>query len=347
MRCADCGQEIAEDQAACVYCGRPAHLEIVDPATTPPIRASLTAIQMGEDASPSAGTWIGKLELHGQDIFVGRLPSSDIALEGDSLVSRRHLRFYAKQGHYFIEDLYSSNGTLVNDAELIAPLMLTGGEVVRVGSFALLYESQSAEAAAEAPQATSAPAPSPLASGAREVSPSSSIGKRDSSVRAFAATGAPATRGDTSTARNPGLSDIRVLKEQVGALGKLVQQRADDEALQVETMRGALIHAYSVLSSLLDMRESTLRSTAAGAQSLAEMARQTARDPEHIFQALRFASHAGEIAVILDYLDRGGIGRDVMRTLRELHTQLGALPHVQAVSGQRQAVTARPQDERQ
>ncbi len=284
MRCADCGQEIAEDQAACGYCGRSAHLEVVDTAATPVIHASLTATQMGDDA-PAGSALIGKLELHGQDIFVGRLPSSDIALEGDSLVSRRHVRLYAKQGHYYVEDLYSSNGTLVNDNELITPLKLSGGEVIRVGTFALHYECQNTEPGTEAPPPASGHAASLMASGARGVAPSASIGKRDSSARAFAPTGAPARHTETTTARNPALSDIRVLKEQVGAIGNMVQQRAEDEALQVESLRGALIHAYSVLSSLLDMRESTLRSTAAEAQSLAELARQTARDPEHIFQA--------------------------------------------------------------
>jgi hypothetical protein len=152
---------------------------------------------------------------------------------------------------------------------------------------------------------------------------------------------------DVDTTRNPALSDIRLLKEQVVAIGRLVQQRAEDEARHVESLSNALIHTYGVLSSLLDTREGALRSTEAKVQALAALARETARDPEQTQQALRFAGHAGEIAVILEYLESAGIGRDVLRILRELQGHLAALPQVRAARGPRRTAPLGPQEHRQ
>ncbi len=361
MRCADCGQEIAQGQAACAYCGRPAHPKKVDSETTPPIRATLTAVQVSEDA-PASGVWIATLDLHGQDVFVGRLPSSDIALEGDSLVSRRHVRLFAQHGAYYVEDLFSSNGTLVNGEELITPRRLAGGETIRVGTFELRYVCQSGEPKGEAsrPQTQTSLGAGTLlgiesrpglatSPALRGTLPHTLAAKPGTSLRAFAPTGLPPAHADVDvdTTRNPALSDIRLLKEQVVAIGRLVQQRAEDEARHVESLSNALIHTYGVLSSLLDTREGALRSTEAKVQALAALARETARDPEQTQQALRFAGHAGEIAVILEYLESAGIGRDVLRILRELQGHLAALPQVRAARGQRRTAPLGPQEHRQ
>ncbi|HTL33606.1 MAG TPA: FHA domain-containing protein [Kofleriaceae bacterium] len=52
----------------------------------------------------------------------------------DPAVSRKHLRFIRRQDEVFLEDLGSSNGTLLNGRSVAAALRITDGDEVRVGS---------------------------------------------------------------------------------------------------------------------------------------------------------------------------------------------------------------------
>lgn len=63
---------------------------------------------------------------------VGRAPECEIRLD-DTYASQQHARLYAKNEHWFVEDLGSTNGTFVNDQKLAAPAMLQPGDKVRVG----------------------------------------------------------------------------------------------------------------------------------------------------------------------------------------------------------------------
>ena len=52
----------------------------------------------------------------------------------DPSVSRRHLRFIRRQGELFVEDLGSSNGTLLNGSSVKAALRIVDGDKVSVGT---------------------------------------------------------------------------------------------------------------------------------------------------------------------------------------------------------------------
>lgn len=52
----------------------------------------------------------------------------------DPAVSRKHVRFIRRANEVFVEDLKSSNGTLLNGRTLAAALRLADGDEVRVGS---------------------------------------------------------------------------------------------------------------------------------------------------------------------------------------------------------------------
>jgi hypothetical protein len=56
----------------------------------------------------------------------------------DAAVSRKHLRFIRRQNEVFLEDLHSSNGTLLNGRTVAAALRLKDGDEVRVGSRLLI-----------------------------------------------------------------------------------------------------------------------------------------------------------------------------------------------------------------
>jgi diguanylate cyclase (GGDEF)-like protein len=66
-------------------------------------------------------------------LTIGRESSNDLSLP-DGSVSRFHAQLERCDDGYYIRDLGSTNGTLVDD-EPIAEKLLRGGEIIRVGSF--------------------------------------------------------------------------------------------------------------------------------------------------------------------------------------------------------------------
>lgn len=73
---------------------------------------------------------------------IGRDPRSQIWLDDES-VSRRHARISVEQDVASIEDLDSTNGTLLNREPLDSPAVLRDGDVVDVGSLRLTFRTLS------------------------------------------------------------------------------------------------------------------------------------------------------------------------------------------------------------
>lgn len=80
---------------------------------------------------------IQRFELTGDVISIGRSTSSGIAL-GDPNASRDHAALSFKDDAWWISDLGSTNGTLVNDT-LIKERRLSTGDRIRIGSTVLTY----------------------------------------------------------------------------------------------------------------------------------------------------------------------------------------------------------------
>ena len=72
-------------------------------------------------------------------LTVGRDESRDIVLP-DAQVSRLHLQVFLANGQVVVEDLGSSNGTLLNGRRLTSPAILPDGEWVQAGSRLLKHE---------------------------------------------------------------------------------------------------------------------------------------------------------------------------------------------------------------
>ena len=80
-------------------------------------------------------------EIQGGAITVGRDPSCDLVIN-DATVSRLHLRI-ADNGHYAtVQDLDSTNGTMVNGARAVY-VVVSPGDAIRVGDSELALEVQS------------------------------------------------------------------------------------------------------------------------------------------------------------------------------------------------------------
>jgi FHA domain len=72
-------------------------------------------------------------------LSIGRSGESDVRIE-DRYASGLHARIFSREGRTYIEDMRSTNGTLLNDAELKGEAELIDGDVVRIGDTEFRFE---------------------------------------------------------------------------------------------------------------------------------------------------------------------------------------------------------------
>jgi len=103
---------------------------------------------------PAAGTVI---QIGDEPLVIGRSPQTGGdagTLGGDPELSRLHARISDRDGHLWIEDLGSSNGTFVNGRRIESETDLHPGDVIKVGTTTLTMEGASSRAATAARVAT-------------------------------------------------------------------------------------------------------------------------------------------------------------------------------------------------
>ena len=76
-----------------------------------------------------------QFELEKEVIFVGRSPANDLKIR-DEAVSRKHLKIFSVESCYFIEDLKTKNGTMINGEPLDAGFarLITENDRIQLGS---------------------------------------------------------------------------------------------------------------------------------------------------------------------------------------------------------------------
>jgi hypothetical protein len=72
-------------------------------------------------------------------LSIGRAGEADVRIE-DRYASGLHARIYSSGGRYYIEDMQSTNGTLLNDATLSGEAELMGGDMIRIGDTEFQFE---------------------------------------------------------------------------------------------------------------------------------------------------------------------------------------------------------------
>lgn len=102
--------------------------------------------QVGEDVICtlivfSKGGGVSHVQLDGKSAVIGRSARCDLRLQHRS-VSRRHARLFLTDGDWFLSDLRSTNGTLVN-GKRISNRWLKSGDFIRIGAYALRFGSES------------------------------------------------------------------------------------------------------------------------------------------------------------------------------------------------------------
>jgi pSer/pThr/pTyr-binding forkhead associated (FHA) protein len=74
-------------------------------------------------------------------LTVGRSDANDVELSGDDFASAEHARFEPRRDGVWLSDVGSTNGTFVNGARLERPRKLAPGDVIRIGSTDLRFDS--------------------------------------------------------------------------------------------------------------------------------------------------------------------------------------------------------------
>lgn len=72
-------------------------------------------------------------------LTIGRGGDADVRID-DRYASTLHARIFSREGRSYVEDMGSTNGTLLNDAELRGEAELIDGDVVRIGDTEFRFE---------------------------------------------------------------------------------------------------------------------------------------------------------------------------------------------------------------
>jgi hypothetical protein len=93
-----------------------------------PKKRSQFYLEIVEPAAQSGRTF--DLE---QELTIGRSPGCGIPTTHDRFTSTLHARIFYRSGHYWVEDLGSTNGTFINAEKLTRPTKLGKGDLVQAG----------------------------------------------------------------------------------------------------------------------------------------------------------------------------------------------------------------------
>ncbi|GLV56256.1 hypothetical protein KDH_30980 [Dictyobacter sp. S3.2.2.5] len=134
--CFRCGAPNPSSRLYCTTCGD----ELSNPRASKdtylvngrPVLARLT-LQTGPESL------VGRSYRFHQDVTtVGRTNGNDLIIPGRS-VSRRHARLWFSEGHWYLDDVGSSNGTLVNNVRIFQAVMLNDGDVINFGDEIVVF----------------------------------------------------------------------------------------------------------------------------------------------------------------------------------------------------------------
>jgi hypothetical protein len=73
-------------------------------------------------------------------LSIGRSSEADVRID-DRYASGVHARIFSREGRTYIEDMNSTNGTLVNEATVHDEVELIDGDLVRIGDTAFRFEA--------------------------------------------------------------------------------------------------------------------------------------------------------------------------------------------------------------
>lgn len=137
LPCFRCGASNPSTRLFCTSCG----YELAD-------RRAINDRYMGPNGRPilarltiQNGPLGGHSFLFHQDVTtIGRTNGNDLIISGRT-VSRRHARLWFDNGRWFLEDLQSANGTLINNVRIFQPVALNDGDVINFGDEIVVFNT--------------------------------------------------------------------------------------------------------------------------------------------------------------------------------------------------------------
>lgn len=136
MSCYHCGHEMTPSDLYRIYYGE--RTPKLEPANARLVVLDVEAGNVQFPIATEGETLIGRLDPHR-----GIRPGVDLSkFDPASRVSRRHARITTKSNQFFIEDLGSANGTVLNGRNRLKPqqpVALSNGDLVKIGETTLKF----------------------------------------------------------------------------------------------------------------------------------------------------------------------------------------------------------------
>ena len=73
-------------------------------------------------------------------LSIGRSAEADVRID-DRYASSVHVRLFQREGHHFVEDMQSTNGTLLNGKALNGEAELVDGDTIQIGDTVFRFEA--------------------------------------------------------------------------------------------------------------------------------------------------------------------------------------------------------------
>lgn len=137
--CPSCGRPTPEGER-CVYCATVTDLDLKSLQSD-----YLKGEGDSDEGMPGAVNVVvqktgQKIPLKSPKIKIGRDPSNQVVVADDTFASRHHAWITYEEGDFWIEDLGSTNGTLLNGHPVVKRQVLSDGDKIRVGHTELTFE---------------------------------------------------------------------------------------------------------------------------------------------------------------------------------------------------------------
>lgn len=75
-------------------------------------------------------------------ITIGRKSTCDAVFDYEKSVSSRHCEISVKNGHFYVKDLQSSNGTFINNNKVVTEAEIVSGNIIKLGRLELRFEAR-------------------------------------------------------------------------------------------------------------------------------------------------------------------------------------------------------------
>ncbi len=131
VMCGLCQHDNRDGSFFCAQCGMKLHFMEIPPVALVPLNRSTCARQV----------------LSNETNYIGREPTNHMVL-ADGSVSKRHAKLNFVDGNFELEDMNSANGTYLNGERVIGTVRVRPGDLLRLGTVILRFESARASDAA-------------------------------------------------------------------------------------------------------------------------------------------------------------------------------------------------------